>query len=74
MWLLLLYAIATIFQLDQGGDMMLEMRRKPEPTFLATQKTFNFPHHIGTVGEELAFDDIVNYTQRRIGLQHSQML
>ena len=36
------YAIATVFQLYHGGDMMHEMRRwKPEPTFLLTQGTFN---------------------------------
>ena len=33
-----LLAIATVFQLYHGGDMMYEMRRrKPEPTLLSTQ-------------------------------------
>ena len=42
--LLLFYAIATIFQLYHGGDMMYEMsRRKPEPTLLLTQGIFNLP-------------------------------
>ena len=31
----LLYAVATVFELYHGGDMMCEMRRrKSEPTFL----------------------------------------
>ena len=39
---LLFYAIAAIFQLYHGNDMMYEMRRrKPEPTLL--------PHQIGMV-------------------------
>ena len=47
---LLFYAIATLFQLYQGGDMMDEMRRKkPEPTLLPAQGIFNLPHHIGMV-------------------------
>ena len=45
--------------------MLYEMRmRKPELTCLPTQGLFNPPHHIGMVGEELAFDDAVSYTQR----------
>ena len=33
----LFYAIATVFQLYHGGDIMYEMRRrKPEPTLLST--------------------------------------
>ena len=48
---LLLYAIATIFQLYIGSDMMYKMRRrKPEPTPLATQGHFNLPHHVDMVG------------------------
>ena len=40
--------------------MMNEMTRtKPEPTLLPIQGIFNFPHHIGMVWEELAFDDTV---------------
>ena len=70
--LLLFYAIATIFQLCHGGDMMYEMRKtKPEPTLLPTQGIFNLPHHIGMVEKELAFDDHVSYTQRGNGLPHS---
>ena len=43
---LLFYAIATIFQLYHGGNMMYEMRRrKPEPPLLPTQWIFNLPHH-----------------------------
>ena len=41
--------------------MMYEMRRrKPEPTLLPTQGTFNLPHHIGMVCEELVFGDAVH--------------
>ena len=57
----LFYAIAIEFQLDHGGGMMYEMR-KPKPTLLPTQGIFSLPHHIGMVGEELTFDDIVSYT------------
>ena len=47
---LLFYAIATLFQLYHGGDMMNEMRkRKPEPTILTTQGIFNLPQHIDIV-------------------------
>ena len=60
---MLFYAIATVFQLNNGGDMMYESRRKPEPTLLPTQRIVNLPHHIGTVWEELTFDDVVHYTQ-----------
>ena len=36
-FLLLFFAIATLFQLYHGGDMMYEMRRrKSEPTLLLT--------------------------------------
>ena len=45
----LVYAIATVFQLYRGYDMIYEMRRKPEPTLLLTQGIFNLPHHIGMV-------------------------
>ena len=46
--LLLFYAVATVFQLFHGGDVMYEMRRrKPEPTLLPTKGIFKFPHHIG---------------------------
>ena len=46
--LLLFYAIATVFQIYHGGDMMYEMRKgKPDPTLLLTQGIFNLPHHIG---------------------------
>ena len=51
---------------------MYEMRRrKAEPTLLATQGIFNLPHHVGTVWEELAFDDAVSYEKRGNGLQHN---
>ena len=40
--LLLLCAIATVFQLYHSADMVYEMRReKPEPRFLPTQQIFN---------------------------------
>ena len=72
---LLFYAIATVFQLYHGGDMMHEMRRrKHEPTRLPTQQIFNLPQHIGMGGEELSFADTVGYTQWGNGLQHSYML
>ena len=71
-WLLLFYAMATLFQLHHGGDMAYEMRsRKLKPTLLLTQGIFNFPYHIGMVWEELAFYDAVSYTHQGIGLQHS---
>ena len=58
------YAMATVFQLYHGVDMMYEMtRRKPEPTLLLTKGIFTLPHHIGTIREKLAFDDAVSYTQ-----------
>ena len=38
-------------------------RRKLEPTVVLTQRTFNILFHVGMVGEELAFDDAVSYTQ-----------
>ena len=51
------------------GDVMYEMRRrKPEP---ALSGIFNLPHHISMVWEEMAFEGVVNYTQRINGLQHS---
>ena len=57
--LLLFYAIAIVFQIYHGSDIMNETRRrKPKSTLLPTQWTFNLPHHIGMVSEELAFDDI----------------
>ena len=44
------YAIATVFHSCHGGDMMHEMRtRKPEPTFVPTQRIVNLPHNIGMV-------------------------
>ena len=70
--LLLFYARATVFQLYHGGNIMYEMRgRKPEPAPLPTQVIFNLPHHIGRVGEELAFGDAVSYTQQGNELQYS---
>ena len=55
-----------------GFDMMYEMRRrKPMPTLLPTQGIVNLPHHIGMLGEQLAFDDAVTYTQWGNGLQQS---
>ena len=42
-------AIARIFQLSHGGDMMYEMRRKPKPTLLLTQGIYNLAHHINMV-------------------------
>ena len=44
---MLLYTMATVFQLYLGGDMMYEMRSKPESTLLPTQLILNIPHHIG---------------------------
>ena len=45
-FLLLFYTIATVFELNHGGDRMYEMRRgKPQPTLLLTQGIFNLPHH-----------------------------
>ena len=40
--LVLFYAIATVFQSFQGGDMMYEMRRKPEPTPSPTQGIYKY--------------------------------
>ena len=54
--LLLLYTIATVFQLYYGSDLMYEMRRrKPKPTLLSTQRIFNppTPHRHGTRGTGL---------------------
>ena len=61
----------TVFQLYHGGYLMDEMRRKPDSTLLLMQGIFNLPYHISLVWEELAFDDTVSYTQRKIGFQHS---
>ena len=36
LFLLLFYAIATLFQLYLGSEMMYEMRRKPELTLLTS--------------------------------------
>ena len=45
--LLLLYTVATTWQLYIGGDMMYEMRRrKPEHKILLTQGIFNQSHNI----------------------------
>ena len=68
---LLFNAIATVFQLYFGSDMMYEMRRRPDPTLLLTQRIFDLLHHEGMVGEELAFDETVSYTQQRNGLKYS---
>ena len=77
-WILLLacfvavFAIATLFKLYLGGNMMYEKRRrKRERTLLLTQVIFNLPHHISMIQEELAFDDAVSYTQEGNGLWHS---
>ena len=47
--LTLFYAVATVFQLYHGNDMIYEMRRgtKPEPTLLTMQGIFDLPHHYG---------------------------
>ena len=67
---LLFYTRATVSQLYHGGDMIYEMtRRKSEATLLQTQGIFDHPHCIGMVGEELAINDAVSYTQYRNGLQ-----
>ena len=51
---------------------MYEMiTRKPDLTLLSTQGIYILPHHIGMVGEELAFDDPVSYTSWGNGLQHN---
>ena len=42
----LFFAIGMVYH---GGDMMFEMRRKPEPTLLLTQAIFSLPHHVGMV-------------------------
>ena len=70
--LLLFYAIVIVFQLYHGSENMYQVRkRKPEPTLWQTQGIFNLLHHIGTVWEELAFDDTISYTQWGNGLQHN---
>ena len=62
--LLLFYAMARVFQLYHGSDMMSEMRRgKPTTTLLRTHRIFNLPYSIGMAWEELAFDDTLSYTQ-----------
>ena len=68
--MLLFYAIATVLQLNLGGVMIYEMRRrrKPDPTLLLINWIFNLPHHIGMVREELAFDDALSYSQQGNGL------
>ena len=40
------------------------VERKPEPPLLPTQVIFNIPHNTDMVGEQLAFDDAVSYTQQ----------
>ena len=40
-------AIATVFKLYLGSDMIFMMRRKPKPTLLLTQEIFNLQHDIG---------------------------
>ena len=63
----LFHAIATLFQLYHGADMIIKMkRRKLEPTHLLTQGIFNLWHHIGMVWEELAFGDTKLYTVMEI--------
>ena len=58
------YAVATVFQLYHGSDMMYEIRRrKPAPMFLLTKETFNLSHHKGMAWEELHFDGAVSYAQ-----------
>ena len=46
---------------------MHEMRRNPEITLV--QGIFKLTHHIGMIGEDLAFDDDVSYTHWGNGLQ-----
>ena len=70
--LLLFYAIATVFQLYLGIDVMYKMsRRNPKPPLLLTRGIFNLPHHTYMVLEEMAFHDTVSYSQRGNGLQRS---
>ena len=46
----LLYAVAIVFQLIHGSDMLYEMRRrKRKPTPLRSQVIFNLQHLIGMV-------------------------
>ena len=55
--LLLLYDIATVFQLYHGGDMMFEMRRrKTEPILLPTQGIFNLPPYRVAWGKAHSLD------------------
>ena len=62
--LFVFYAIPTVFQLYHSDDMMYKIRRrKPEPTLLLTQGFFNLPHNVGTVSDELDFDNALIYTQ-----------
>ena len=43
-------AIATVFQLYHGSNMMYEMRRRnPEPTLLPAHCIFNLSHHKGMI-------------------------
>ena len=65
------HAIATIFQLYHGTDMVWDEKEKTQAYILMNQGIFNTPHHIGMVWEELAFDDTVIYRQRGNGLHHS---
>ena len=62
---LLLFYAATLFQLYHGVDMNLwdEKNKAQAYNFTDSNGTFNLPHHIGMVWEELAFDDRVSYTQ-----------
>ena len=50
---LLFYAIATVFHLYHDGDMMYEMRRKPDLTLLLTQGIFKLLHRHGMRGTSL---------------------
>ena len=46
---LLFYGITTVFQFHHGGDMIYEMRRKPQATLIPTKVIFNLPRDIGIV-------------------------
>ena len=69
---LFFHVIARICQLCLCSDMIHEMKKGTyEPTPLLSHGSFNLPHHILVVREELAFGDAVNYTRQGNGLQHS---
>ena len=49
--LLLFYALATVFQLHHGGDMIYEgRRRKPDPTLLLIQGIIPYRHDMRGTG------------------------